>query len=358
MHKGRLYVADIGDNGADRERITVYYFDDAQANDQTAAYRSWEFRYPDGAHDAETLLVNDDGRLYIVTKGAFGAVYAAPKSPKRTAVNELVRVGDAPTAVTDGTFLPGGNRIALLTAFGTIEILDADSYEKVGTTTAPAQRQPESITVSLTGKSLLVGSEGEESAVYAVPIPEGSSTATPSATPSDSGERADPVDRGGGRVDDRAGPSADPAGSRPGRAGRHHRRRRGRPGPEALGGEGSAMVDSAVRVMTWNIWWRFGPRWTDRQPGLLATLERVRPDVVALQEVWGSSETTQADELADALEMHAVFAAPSYPVAPQDPDRADWTGITLGIALLSRGPSWTIVRSSCRPGTAAGTRSR
>ena len=194
MHKGRLYVADIGDNGADRERIAVYYFNDAQANDQTAAYRSWEFRYPDGAHDAETLLVNNDGRLYIVTKGALGAVYAAPKSPKRTAVNELVRVGDAPTAVTDGTFLPDGNRIALLTALGTIEILDADSYEKVGTATVPAQRQPESITVSLTGKSLLVGSEGEESVVYAVPIPEGSSTATPTATPSDSGDESDPVD--------------------------------------------------------------------------------------------------------------------------------------------------------------------
>ena len=129
MHKGRLYVADIGDNGADRERIAVYYFDDAQANDQTAAYRSWEFRYPDGAHDAETLLVNNDGRLYIVTKGALGAVYAAPKSPKRTAVNELVRVGDAPTAVTDGTFLPSGNRIALLTALGTIEILDGQLRE-------------------------------------------------------------------------------------------------------------------------------------------------------------------------------------------------------------------------------------
>ena len=196
MHKGRLYVADIGDNGAERERIAVYYFNDAQANDQRVAYRSWEFRYPDGAHDAETLLVNNDGRLYIVTKGAPGAVYMAPKSPKRTAVNELVRVGDAPTAVTDGTFLPSGNRIALLTALGTIEILDAESYQKVGAATVPAQKQPESITVSLTGKSFLVGSEGEESVVYAVPIPETSSTATPSATPSDSGDgdEPDPVD--------------------------------------------------------------------------------------------------------------------------------------------------------------------
>ena len=98
------------------------------------------------------------------------------------------------------------------------------------------------------------------------------------------------------------------------------------------------MVDSSVRAMTWNLWWRFGPRWRDRQPGILATLQRVRPDVVALQEVWARSETTQVHELAEALGMHAVFAAPSYPVAPEDPDRADWTGVALGLAVLSRWP--------------------
>jgi hypothetical protein len=92
MHDDRLYVADIGDNGADRDLITVYYFDDARAAGRTA-YRSWEFRYPDGAHDAETLLVDEEGRLFIVTKGAPGAVYAAPVSPTRTAVNQLERVG-------------------------------------------------------------------------------------------------------------------------------------------------------------------------------------------------------------------------------------------------------------------------
>jgi endonuclease/exonuclease/phosphatase family metal-dependent hydrolase len=73
------------------------------------------------------------------------------------------------------------------------------------------------------------------------------------------------------------------------------------------------MTDSTVRVMTWNVWWRFGPRWEDRQPGLLATLDQFRPDVLALQEVWGTSDTTQADELAEALGLRAVFASPSYP---------------------------------------------
>ena len=84
-----------------------------------------------------------------------------------------------------------------------------------------------------------------------------------------------------------------------------------------------------VRAMTWNLWWRFGPRWEDRQPAIRSTLERLRPDVLALQEVWAGDGTTQADELAAALGMHAVFGSPSYPTAPQD---------DLGIAVLSRWP--------------------
>jgi endonuclease/exonuclease/phosphatase family metal-dependent hydrolase len=101
---------------------------------------------------------------------------------------------------------------------------------------------------------------------------------------------------------------------------------------------GLLMTDSTVRAMTWNLWWRFGPRWQDRQPGIRATLERFRPDVVTLQEVWAGGGTTQADELAGALQMHAVFASPSYPPAPDDPATPDWAGIDLGIAVLSRWP--------------------
>jgi endonuclease/exonuclease/phosphatase family metal-dependent hydrolase len=100
-------------------------------------------------------------------------------------------------------------------------------------------------------------------------------------------------------------------------------------------------ADHQVRAMTWNIWWRFGPRWRERQPGILATIKRFTPDVVALQEVWGTGETTQADELGEALGMHATFAEPSYPVAPDAPEQPDQAGVELGVALLSR---WPIVQ--------------
>ena len=93
-----------------------------------------------------------------------------------------------------------------------------------------------------------------------------------------------------------------------------------------------------ARMMTWNVWWRFGPRWQDRQHGLLETLRAVDADVVALQEVWGTAETTQAHEFAGQLGLHAAFAAPSYPPAPEAPRTSDHEGIALGLGLLSRWP--------------------
>ncbi|MEV6286059.1 endonuclease/exonuclease/phosphatase family protein [Kribbella sp. NPDC051770] len=91
-------------------------------------------------------------------------------------------------------------------------------------------------------------------------------------------------------------------------------------------------MDHRVRVMTWNVWWRFGPEWRERQAGILATIERFAPDVVGLQEVWASGGRSQADEFAAALGFQAGFAGPSYPAAPEG---------ELGVGLLSR---WPIVR--------------
>lgn len=180
VHENRLYLGDIGDNTADRSKITVYAFNDARANGLTVGYQAYDFRYPDGAHDAETLLVNPKGRLFIVTKGRKGGIYAAPKNPSRQSTNELERVGTAPALVTDGTFLPGGKQIALL-SYTSVEVVDAKTYAKVAVAAIPKQKQAESLTVSLDGTSLLVGSEGKKSKVYAMAVP---GNETPSPNPS------------------------------------------------------------------------------------------------------------------------------------------------------------------------------
>lgn len=186
----QLYVADIGDNDADRELVTVYLFTNPRANGLTVTYNAYDFRYPDGAHDAETLLVDGAGRLYVVTKGGQGGIYAAPPAPSRSSTNVLRRVGDAPALVTDGVFLPDDQGIALLT-YGSIEVLDPTTYATVASAPIPAQQQAESLAVNLEGDQLLVGSEGRRSKVFAVPVPGGATptpTPTASTTPSDSGE--------------------------------------------------------------------------------------------------------------------------------------------------------------------------
>ncbi len=185
FHQGRLYVADIGDNRARRDNVTVYFFDDAAPSPDPVVYKAYDFSYPDGPHDAETLLVDGDGRLFIVTKGAQGGIYAAPASPSRQGVNELERVGDAPAFVTDGTVLPDG-RFALRT-YVSVEIVDPDSYAVVARAATPAQQQGESITTTFDGEHLLIGSEGKRSEVLRIDIPTAvgdapSSSASPPTT--------------------------------------------------------------------------------------------------------------------------------------------------------------------------------
>ena len=181
-YEDRLYIADIGDNSGERDFIRVYFFTNPRANGLTVTYHAYDFSYPDGQHNAETLLVDESGRLFIVTKGRKAAIYEAPAKPEREGVNELEKVGSAPSNVTDGTFLPGGDRIALLT-YNSVEVIDATSYEVKESAPIPDQPQAESLTLSLDEKSLLVGSEGKKSKVYAIPVP---SEATPTPTPGDS----------------------------------------------------------------------------------------------------------------------------------------------------------------------------
>jgi endonuclease/exonuclease/phosphatase family metal-dependent hydrolase len=87
-----------------------------------------------------------------------------------------------------------------------------------------------------------------------------------------------------------------------------------------------SLIDSCVRIVTWNVWWRLGD-WTRRAPVIAAALEELRADLVCLQEVWQHGRDNQAAILADRLGMTSVFAR----------DRTE-DGVDQGVALLSRWP--------------------
>jgi endonuclease/exonuclease/phosphatase family metal-dependent hydrolase len=90
--------------------------------------------------------------------------------------------------------------------------------------------------------------------------------------------------------------------------------------------------------MTWNVWWRFGPRWRDRQPLLLEVIRRSGADVVALQETWGTTTDTQPHVFARELGFAAAFAEPSLPPRPEPPEHPEQRNVAIGVGLLSRWP--------------------
>ncbi|WP_411132312.1 endonuclease/exonuclease/phosphatase family protein [Streptomyces sp. 030-HV] len=91
-----------------------------------------------------------------------------------------------------------------------------------------------------------------------------------------------------------------------------------------------------MRVVTWNLWWRFGP-WAERQKAILAVLRELRPDVVGLQEVWSTDDGGDlATWLAGELGLHCAFAPSGAPERWQRRIADDTVGI--GNAVLSRWP--------------------
>lgn len=88
------------------------------------------------------------------------------------------------------------------------------------------------------------------------------------------------------------------------------------------------LITTTLRVLTWNVWGRFGP-WREREAALIGALEALEPDVVALQECWcARGGETQAARLAKALGYHAVYGGGAFLAE-------DWG---TGSALLSRWP--------------------
>ena len=93
------------------------------------------------------------------------------------------------------------------------------------------------------------------------------------------------------------------------------------------------MSPTTLRVLTWNLWWRYGP-WEERLPAIVETIRRVDADVIALQEVWIADGTSSAQVIAEALGLHVEVA-----------HRLVLDGIGFGNAVLSR---WPIARTAVR----------
>ena len=206
--QGRMLVADIGDNGASRKVVRIYWFDEPALGRTSGARASWELAYPDGPHDAEALAVDPrSGRVLVVTKDRVGGVYALPDSPSRAGANRLTKVGSAPSTVTDAVFLADGSALAVRT-YTSLHLLDPVTFRSLTSTLLPIQPQGETVAVAPGGEGLLVGSEGEGSRVQHVAVPtlpgapDPTSSAPATPPPVTSAPSVSPTSRSGAGEDD------------------------------------------------------------------------------------------------------------------------------------------------------------
>ena len=89
-----------------------------------------------------------------------------------------------------------------------------------------------------------------------------------------------------------------------------------------------AAPPGTFRVVTWNLWWRFGDDPDARHRAIAEVLLEVAPDVVCLQEVHGDAAgADRSRELAEALGVELTRSEP----------RA-FRGESFGNAVLSRAP--------------------
>ena len=197
--KAWVYIGDIGDNNARRNAIMVYRFAesqvarsalsstrlDARAPQIAVAPQKMTLRYPDGAHDAETLMATPDGSLIVVTKTRdTSTIFKTPRPFAADATQTLVQVGQFrfgaegwPTRLTSGGDLSSDGKCVVIrtysAAYEWILPHGANAWRDVWKRapriwSLPVQQQGEAICYALDNRSWFLSSEGKSSSLWRV----------------------------------------------------------------------------------------------------------------------------------------------------------------------------------------------
>ena len=127
-----LFIADTGDNNANRESVVIYIVQEPVVPDtfsdteiRTRRAKKLVFTYPDGPRDVEALAVASTGDLLLITKGRRGPaiLYKIPAaevgrdSTQAVVVDtlEIVRNGDITSLVTGASVSPDGEILVVRT---------------------------------------------------------------------------------------------------------------------------------------------------------------------------------------------------------------------------------------------------
>jgi hypothetical protein len=195
-----LYVGDIGDNGKERQEITVYRIPepviaaaDAETTRseprQTEPAEAIRLRYPDSSHNAEALAVQPDtGDLYVITKTSkttsAAVVYKLAEPFSVSTINTLEKVaeirvpGVVPGMITDADISPDGRKLIMCDYLNAYELRlpeDSRKFDEIWSQPIAIIRlgqreQGEAICYRLDGQAILATSEKRPAALIEVEV--------------------------------------------------------------------------------------------------------------------------------------------------------------------------------------------
>jgi hypothetical protein len=191
-NEDNLWVADTGDNDNERSDIGLYSLPEPGEGKHSVKARRYPVTYSNGPQNVETLIINPKtNEKYLVSKGdSGGEVYPLPDTLKTDAANTVKPLDvKAPVLVTDGTFSTDGRYALLRTKIG-LHVFDATDWRLVRGQSLPDQEQGETLAMESGGKSILIGSEGEDSQLLRLPF----SAESDSPAPTTETAAPDPAD--------------------------------------------------------------------------------------------------------------------------------------------------------------------
>lgn len=191
-NKWYVYIGDIGDNGRKRKEVVVYRLPEpASGGGATETPTPIRLRYPDGPHDAETLIVHPrTSDIYIVSKAHLGdpetAVYKGGPALKYKGPITMIKVAvlQLPPQlelaliagrITGGDVTSDGKRVVLcdyLSAYEA-ELPQGKAFDAVWSQPwheidAGRRWQGEGVCYRLDGRALLFTSEGHPCPLWRV----------------------------------------------------------------------------------------------------------------------------------------------------------------------------------------------
>ena len=162
-----LHVADIGDNLGLRREVRVYRFPEPDLTDATIEAETLTLRYEEGRPNAEALLVDAQGDIWVVDKDPDGpaTIHLAGDDGVLRAVGELDLPGEQVTAID----LSADGRVLALRTVERLRLYRVDAGAELPEvlagepcTTPPIdERQGESVAFLLDGSGLVTVSEDE-----------------------------------------------------------------------------------------------------------------------------------------------------------------------------------------------------